>query len=172
MDEYYLAEIRLFAGNFEPRNWMFCDGRTLPINQNQALFSLLGTTYGGDGRTTFKLPDLRGRVPVGAGTGPGLTRRVLGEMAGQETVQLTAQQMPSHYHPMTVGTAASSAAPTDLAYANAGAANAYGQAATSLAAMAQDTVTEAGADQRHENVQPCIGLNYIICVYGIYPSRD
>jgi microcystin-dependent protein len=171
MDEYYLAEIRLFAGNYEPHNWMFCDGRTLPISRNQALYSLLGTMYGGDGQTTFKLPDLRGRVPVGVGQGLGLTVRRLAETGGKETEQLTAQHLPPHAHPVRAGAAASSATPTGMAYANAEPADAYTQQVPNVA-FAQDTITEAGADQPHENVQPCLALNYIICVAGYYPSRD
>lgn len=172
MDDYYLAEIRLFAGNYEPRNWMFCDGRTLSINQNAALFTLLGTNYGGDGRTTFKLPDLRGRVPVGAGQGPGLTSCQLGEVAGQEAVQLTIAQIPAHQHSVAAGSDATSSDPADLVYAEAGAANAYESRSSALAAAAENAVTDAGADQPHENVQPCLGLNYIICVHGIYPRRN
>jgi len=171
MDEYYLSEIRLFAGNYEPRNWMICDGRTLPINQNMALFSLIGTMYGGDGRTTFKLPDLRGRIPVGTGQGPGLTRRQIGETGGRETVQLTTAQIPAHTHTLRAGDAASSPAPTDLAFANAGAVNAYRATQDTPITLADDVLTEAGNSQPHDNVQPCLALNYIICVYGIYPSR-
>ena len=110
MSEPFIAEIRIFAGNFAPRGWAFCDGQLLPISQNTALFSLIGTTYGGDGRTTFALPDLRGRAPIHAGNGPGLTNRQLGSKAGVETVALSESQMPGHAHAVGCSNGGSSAA--------------------------------------------------------------
>ena len=157
-----LGMIVLFAGNFAPRGWAFCNGQLLSIAQNTALFSILGTTYGGDGRTTFALPDLRGRVPLhaGASTGPGLSHRELGERGGSESVALTGAQLPPHQHTLQ-------AAP-----------EANGDPAGGILAAATDekrgqTVTGvAGGGQPHDNMQPYLGLNYIIALQGIFPSRD
>jgi len=213
MDEAFIATILLFAGNYAPRGWAFCNGQTLPIAQNSALFSLLGTTYGGDGTTTFNLPDLRGRVPVGASdqAGPGLTRRAVGEKAGAESVTLTAAQMPAHAHvlggqPLTfsatlkatsaAGTKASPAgaylAATNLRDGNGnplpdgggGVAKAlpYASAATPAVQLAPDaisgtltgqlTVQPTGGSQPVPVLPPYLGLNYIICLEGIYPPRS
>jgi microcystin-dependent protein len=176
VDEY-LAEIRLFAGMYEPRGWMFCDGRLLSIAQNLALFSLLGTTYGGDGVNTFALPDLRGRVPVGAGAGPGLTPRALGETGGSEQHALNTAEIPAHTHTILANNTATpenSASPTNAVYAvsdGGDAAPVYATATpdTTLAARA---MTPTGDNQPHPNMQPALGLNYIICVCGTYPNRD
>lgn len=163
--EGYIAQIILFAGNFAPRGWAFCHGQILSIAQNTALFSLLGTTYGGNGSTTFALPDLRGRTPIGAGQGPGLSNRILGEMAGDEAEALTLAQIPAHGHPTP---AASGEQTTNRATNGAPArGGVYGVA---------DTVGpgtgSAGGSQPHNNMQPYLGLNYIICLEGIYPSRN
>jgi microcystin-dependent protein len=166
----FIGEIRLFAGSFAPRDWVFCDGQLMQVAQNTALFSILGTTYGGDGRTTFALPDLRGRVPVHPGTGPGLTTRQLGQKAGAETAGLTIDQMPAHGHRVTASdTRGDSADPAnnvpagdpDMPYIASGA-----------TAMAADMVQQAGGGQDHANMQPFLGLNYIIALVGIYPSRS
>lgn len=174
MDEY-LAEIRLFAGMFEPRNWMFCDGRELPIAQYEALFSLLGWTYGGNGQTTFRLPDFRGRVPVGAGTGPGIAPKLLGQAGGAEQHQLTTTQIPAHSHPiMATSSAGNATNPANAVYAasDGGDESPAYRAGPADAALATDALTQAGAGQPHSNMQPALGLNYIICVYGIYPDRN
>jgi microcystin-dependent protein len=174
VDEY-LAEIRLFAGTFEPYGWMYCDGRALPIAEYDALFSLLGTTYGGDGVNTFCLPDLRGRVPVGAGAGPGLTPRLLAETGGSEQQQLTVEQIPAHAHAILASNAAGdSASPINGVYAASDGgtdAPVYGTAAPD-STLAPDAFFQAGARQPHSNMQPALGVNYIICVYGIYPDRN
>lgn len=175
--EAFIATILLFAGNFAPRGWLFCQGQLLPINQNQALFSLLGTTYGGDGVTTFALPDLRSRVPVGAGQGPGLTNRALGEKGGTETVALSAEQLPAHTHQLLASTApADLNDPTNAALAQTVDPSytpgppVYAKDAPTVPMMA-GSVGAAGGSQSHPNMPPYLGLNYIICLEGIYPSR-
>jgi microcystin-dependent protein len=171
MPEPFLAEVRLFAGNFAPLGWAFCNGQILSISQNTALFSLLGTTYGGNGQTTFALPDFRGRVPIHPGQGPGLSLRDLGEVEGSETVTLLTTEIPSHTHTMSGSTANGTAdAPGGKVLARSPAAvNQYGPTAdTSLAAQA---VASSGGGQPHNNMAPCLGLSYIIALAGIYPSR-
>jgi microcystin-dependent protein len=167
MSTPFLGQITIFAGNFAPRGYAFCQGQILSISQNTALFSLLGTTYGGDGRTTFALPDLRGRVPVGAGQGPGLTAQSVGETSGQETVTLTTQQLPPHTHSIQVTNAPSDTSnPVGAVPAKGGS---YSKGApTGTAANA----TQTGGGQPHSNLQPSLGLNYIIALEGIYPSRN
>lgn len=171
MSQPFLAEIRIFTGNFAPRGWAFCQGQILSIAQNTALFSLLGTTYGGNGQTTFALPNLAGRVPVGTGTGPGLSTKTLGEAAGAETVTLLATQMPAHTHQLR----GSSGAPTTNSPSNAllptATSRVYntGSADTGMNAAA---VAIQGGSQPHENMQPYLAVNYIIATQGIYPSRN
>lgn len=177
--EGYISEIRLWAANFAPQYWLFCQGQILAISSNTALFSLLGTTYGGNGSTTFALPDLRGRVPVGVGAGPGLTSRSLGQQGGFESVTLTTTHMPAHTH--TVASAllkAQSGAANQKNPANAALAaalqNIYSSAApnTSMGANTVEvTLNSTGGSQAHENMPPFQGLNFIICVQGLYPSR-
>lgn len=176
--EGYIAEIRMFAGNFAPRNWAFCAGQIMPIAQNTALFSLLGTTYGGNGQTTFALPDLRGRVPVGTGQGPGLANVSLGEMAGSPTITLNVAQIPAHTHAMTAsadGPTLNTASGNSLASqsrANGGTMpNAYASGATSPVAMASQT-SASGGGQPVGIMQPYLGMNYVICLFGIFPSRN
>lgn len=177
MSEPFLAEIIMFAGNFAPRGWAFCQGQLLPIAQNTALFSLLGTTYGGDGRTTFALPDLRGRVPVGTGQGPGLPNINLGEMSGEAAHTLNVTEMPAHSHPAQAAGSANagdSASPGGNTWATSTARdNVYTSAApdSSMAASAV-TVGAAGGSQPHNNMQPYLGMNYIIALQGIFPSRS
>ncbi|MGH9628803.1 MAG: phage tail protein [Bryobacteraceae bacterium] len=174
MTEAFIGSIVLFAGNFAPRGWAFCQGQLLPIAQNAALFSILGTTYGGNGQTTFALPDLRGRAPIGAGQGPGLTPVTLGEAAGSETVALTAGQMPAHTHAVACDSAsAGNADPANSYPGNPGTlsgAQLYGTAAN--ATMAPNMITPAGGSQPFSIRQPYLGLNYIICLEGIFPSRN
>lgn len=180
MSEPFLAEIVLFAGNFAPRGWAFCQGQILSIAQNTALFSLLGTTYGGDGQTTFALPDLRGRVPVGTGQGPGLPAIDLGEVSGEPTHTLIITEMPAHNHAaQTVINAASGAGNSAGPAGNYPAASStrdaiYSNAtdATMNANAGQVTIGAAGGSQPHNNMQPFLGLNYIIAIEGIYPSRN
>ncbi len=176
MSEPFTAEIRIFAGNFAPRGWAFCDGQLLPISQNTALFSLIGTTYGGDGRTTTALPNLQGRSPMHPGRGPGLTSRRLGEKVGVETVTLSEAQIPAHNHTVRgVTTGAANGAPTNTsAFARSQAAvrNYENNTTTSLVDLASATLSTTGGSQAHSNMQPFLTLNYIIALVGLYPSRS
>ena len=161
----FLAEIRVFSFVFAPRGWANCAGQFLPINQNQALFSLLGTTYGGNGQTTFALPDFRGRAPVHWGNGV-----TLGERAGAENVTLSVAQLPSHAHPVLAsGLAPSSGPPTGNAWATGGAAAYAASANTSMSATA---LTATGGSQAHNNQQPSLVLNFCIALQGIFPSQN
>jgi len=172
----FIGEVRMFAGNFAPRGWALCDGQLLPIAQNTALFSILGTTYGGDGRTNFALPDLRGRVPVHAGQGPGLSNKPLGSRGGSETVTLTINQMPVHHHLAQLNadsTVAVSDRPAEgLPARNAAATPQYGTVANTNLNNAAITINNAGGSQAHPNMQPYITINYIIALQGIFPSRN
>jgi microcystin-dependent protein len=164
----FLGEIRLFAGNFAPRSWALCNGQIMSIAQNTALFSLLGTTYGGNGQTTFALPDLRGRVPVHAGQGPGLTNYDLGQQGGTETQTLTTSQIPAHTHALN----ASSNDETTNRPTNAVPAKGGVYDGTLNATMNPGAIGATGASQPHPNVQPYTTLNYIIALEGIFPSRN
>jgi microcystin-dependent protein len=166
----YLGEIMLFAGNFQPRGWAFCNGQLLPINQNQALFSLLGTTYGGDGRVTFALPDLRDRVPIHFGQGPGLSDRVLGERSGATTHTLTLAEIPAHTHPLRVSSApATSVTPVGMFPARNPAG--YAQFTATTPDVVMTAAGSAGGSQPHENLQPCLGLHFCIALQGVFPSQ-
>jgi len=178
--EPFLAEIVMFGGNFAPRNWAFCDGQLLPISQNTALFSLLGTIYGGDGRTTFALPDLRGRTAIGPRTGPGLSSYREGQRGGLETVTLNQTQMPSHTHAATAtvhatSTAGNSAVPTDNLMAVKSRTNIYSDAAPDVmmntAAVTVSNVN-TGGNLSHENRMPFLAINHIIAIQGTFPSRN
>jgi microcystin-dependent protein len=168
----FIAEIRMFAGNFAPRGWAFCDGQLLSISQNTALFSLLGTTYGGNGTTTFALPDLRGRVPMHAGQGPGLTDRILGEQGGEETHTLLVGELPAHSHPAYADSAVGTAAgpPGGLPGRNAAGIPAYGSAPSAM--LHPGAVGVQGGGQPHNTMQPYLVINFIIALEGIYPSRN
>jgi microcystin-dependent protein len=174
MSEPFVGEIRMFAGNFAPRGWAFCDGQLLAVSQNDALFSLFGTVYGGDGRTTFGLPDLRGRIPLHAGTGPGRSPRRLGSKGGEETVTVTVNQLPSHTHAMTATTGAAVGrdpvgSQQDLAPATAGG-DGYARQLQPVA-MNAAAVGSAGGRQPHTNLMPFLCVHFIVALFGIYPSR-
>lgn len=173
MSEPFVGEIRMFAGNFAPRSWAFCDGQLLAVSQNDALFSLLGTIYGGDGRTTFALPDLRGRIPVHAGSGPGLSARALGARGGQERVTLTTASMPAHRHSLMASSgAASDSQPGGRAVGVAAGGNVYGGGGA-LGSMGGNALsTQSGGAGPHDNMQPFLCINFIIALFGIYPSRS
>ncbi|GAB3575776.1 tail fiber protein [Leifsonia lichenia] len=164
----FMGEIRLSSFNFAPKNWAFCDGQLLPINQNQALFSLLGTTYGGDGVTTFALPDLRGRAAISSGSGNGGNYN-LGQRGGEYSHALTTQEMPAHTHGASIGGAANVVSPAGARLAQPGKA-AFAPAADST--MAPIGVTPVGGGQPHENTAPYLTLTYIIALQGIFPSRN
>jgi len=172
----FLGQIIMFGGNFAPRGWALCDGQLLPINNYQALFSILGTTYGGDGRTTFALPELRGRIPMHAGNGPGLTDRRLGQRFGTETVTLTTQEIPSHKHTTTLhaeSTPGSSNNPTNNLIGGGGSKFAPSAAAANVAMNAESIVAgNTGGGQNHNNLQPVQVVNYIIALQGTFPSRN
>ena len=171
--ETFLGEIRMFAGNFAPTGWAFCQGQLLPIAQNTALFSLLGTTYGGDGMTTFALPDLRGRVPVGFGQGPSLSNRVIGEQFGSELVTLNINQMPSHNHTVNAVTSEGNQnLPTNSLPANTKALDKEYSDANANTTMKATMVNPTGGNQPFGVTQPSLGVNFIIALQGIYPSRN
>jgi len=175
MSQPFIGEIRCMGFNFAPRGWSFCDGQIMPINQNTALFSILGTNYGGNGQTTYGLPDLRGRAVMGPGDGPGLSNHELGEKSGSESVTLTAQNIPAHTHRLF---ASNSVGNTN---SPAGAALAIGAKATPLYApasgasttpMQAQTLAATGSGQAHNNMQPYIAMNFVISLQGVYPSRN
>jgi microcystin-dependent protein len=171
MSNPFVGEIRIFAGNFAPSGWAFCDGRLVPIAENDALFNLIGTIYGGDGQVTFGLPDLRGRVPLHAGSGPGLSTLILGEMAGVENVTLTVSQLPQHSHFAGAATRAGELAqPAGAVPAVLGDVAGYGAGANQP--MAAAAVQNAGSGQPHDNLPPYICLSFIIALYGIFPPRN
>ncbi len=174
MSEPFVAEIRIFAGNFAPRGWAFCNGQLLPISQNTALFSLIGTTYGGDGRTTTALPNLQGRAPMHPGRGPGLTDRRLGQRGGIEVVTLTEAQMPNHTHSLKgIATPATTNVPSNTtALARSVDGFAYKENATANATLNTGALLSAGGSQSHNNMSPFLVMNFIIALVGLYPSRS
>ena len=176
MSDPFLGEIRLVGFTFAPQGWALCDGQLLSIAQNTALFSLLGTTYGGNGQTTFALPDLRGRVPIHPGQGPGLSNYVLGEQSGSENVTLNASQLPGHNHPLASSNQqGSSSDPSGNfpAVLNdpAGTIAVNGYLASSNSTLNPAAIGVTGGNQPHSNIQPFLCVNFIICLQGIYPSR-
>ncbi|OGU37230.1 MAG: hypothetical protein A2068_11155 [Ignavibacteria bacterium GWB2_35_6b] len=189
----------MFGGNFAPRNWALCNGQLLSIAQNTALFSILGTTFGGDGRVTFALPDMRGRVPVHAGTGTGLTTRDLGESSGLETVALIPDEMPYHNHTATLTAPGYTGAVTSKAFTGRGGTatndpinnfpapaptgtNIYNSSSSGVMGSSDVTITQStpgsvainnsGSSQPHENMQPYLCVNFVICLVGTFPTRD
>ena len=168
----FLGEVRMFAGTFAPIGWEPCDGRLLAIAENDALYSLLGTTYGGDGINTFGVPDLRGRSPVHMGQGLGLTNRVLGQMTGTETVQLSPSQIPAHFHPVrVVSTAGKVSDPTNAEWAASSAGEKQYTLNAPNTSMSAACTTTAGGGQPHENMAPFLAVTFIIATSGIYPSQ-
>jgi len=166
MAQPYVGEIRMFAGNFAPAGWMFCEGQLLPISENETLFQLIGTTYGGDGQSTFALPDLRGRLPIHQGDD-----FILGETGGAEEVTLTVNQIPTHTHPLLAGTAVASdpsPANTLLGESRPGSSSYFQDIATSN--MAATAISPVGGSQPHTNFQPYLCVDFIISLFGIFPS--
>lgn len=170
----YIGEIRLFAGSFAPRGWAFCEGQLLPISQNTALFSILGTMYGGDGRVTFALPDLRDRVPMQEGTGPGLTPRSIGEEGGNSTVTLLQTEIPKHMHLANCQSSTNGvASPSEAIWS--GTTGRFGPPAYAdapNASMGSDAIAPAGGSAPHNNRQPTLGVNFIIALIGEFPPRS
>src|SRR5437016_4586119 len=174
MSNPFLAEIRIFTGNFAPKGWALCDGQLMAISQNTALFSLLGTTYGGNGTSNFALPNLQGCVPIHAGQGPGLTDRVLGEVGGSPTVTLLTTDVPQHTHTYTAGSGSRGNVTAITGNVNSDAAfqtNIYGPA-TDGTLLSPNMLTPLPASQPHENMQPYLALNFIIALNGIFPARN
>jgi len=176
MADPFVAEIRIFPFNFAPKGWAWCDGQLMPISQNTALFSLLGTTYGGDGKSTFALPNMQGNAPMHPGQGPGLSLHDLGETGGSETVTLLESEIPAHSHSMRAhngdqADAQNPSANTSLAQSANG--FAYQQTTNSnLTNMAPETLTPAGGDQPHNNMMPYLTLYFNIALQGVFPPRQ
>jgi len=171
MSEPFVGEIRMFAGNFAPRGWAFCDGQLLAVSQNDALFSLLGTIYGGDGRTTFGLPDLRGRIPIHAGHGPGLSERRLGAKGGAETVTVTVNQLPSHGHPLQGSSNTANALNPGSALPATAQSQVYFNREETMTNLNSGSIGNVGGSRSHTNLMPFLCVNFIIALVGIYPSR-
>jgi microcystin-dependent protein len=173
MADPFIAEIRIFPFNFPPTGWAFCSGQLLPLSQNTALFSLLGTTYGGDGKSTFALPDLEGSAAMHPGQGQGLTERFLGEMSGSESVTLLVSEMPLHTHSLLAAPEISDVQiPTaDTTLGRSGGGSAYLETPANLVLMAPQTLTPAGGSLPHNNMQPYLTLNFCIALQGVFPAR-
>ncbi len=171
MAQPYVGEIRMFAGNFAPAGWMFCSGQQLPISENETLFQLIGTTYGGDGQSTFNLPNLQSRIPIHQGTGPGGTVYQMAEMAGTEQETLSVQQIPAHTHPFTGSTSNGTAMNPggNVIAGSLSSVQPYIDDAATVA-LAPGAVTPVGGSQPHENTQPFLCINYIISLFGLFPS--
>jgi microcystin-dependent protein len=172
MAQPYIGEIRMFGGNFAPAGWALCDGSLVAIAENTALFTLIGTTYGGDGQATFGLPDLRGRIPIHMGQGSGLSSRQIGENGGSESVTLTPAQLANHSHAFPASTtAASSGDPLNAVVADTGAASVYSTSNPNVA-MSPSAITVAGGSQSHDNMMPYGCVNFIISLFGIFPTLN
>lgn len=170
--EPFIGQIMIFGGTFPPKNWAFCDGSLLPIANFSALFSILGTMYGGNGTTTFALPDLRGRVPIGMGQGPGLSVYTEGEMGGEANHTLVTQEMPQHNHGVTVASSNSEASFPQPGGNIPASAQAYQEVSAADGALGGVTCAIAGGGQAHNNMQPYTAMNYIIALQGVYPPRS
>jgi len=167
----FVAEIRIFPFNFAPKGWAFCDGQILPLSQNTALFSLLGTTYGGDGKSNFALPNMQGNAPMHPGQGPGLSLHDLGETGGSDTVSLLESEIPSHSHAWTVSAAdALTGSPVGQLFGGGVGIGMYTTTLT-LTQLSDNAVAPAGGDQPHNNMQPYLTLNFCIALQGVYPPR-
>ena len=172
MAQPYVGEIRMFAGNFPPVGWMFCDGTPLPISENEVLFQLIGTTYGGDGESTFNLPNLQSRVPIHQGTGPDGVTYQMGEQFGVESVTLTTQQIPVHNHALLGSSSpATSGTPSNSRVLGTSAQVTYMIEADPEVTLNNQAVSPVGGSQPHENCQPFLCINYIISLFGIFPSQ-
>jgi microcystin-dependent protein len=177
MSQPYVGEIRMFGGNFPPNGWAFCDGQTIPISENETLFQLIGTTYGGDGQETFQLPNLQSRVPIHMGQGPDGTTYQIGEAAGVESVTLNTNQIPSHNHTVNAASTgqqqapAANTLPSTVTAASAVNPHAYGPLNTAVQ-LNSGTIGVGGGSQPHENMQPFLVISFIISLFGIFPSQN
>lgn len=175
MTQPFIAEIRMFGGNFAPRNWAFCNGQLLSIAQNTALFSLLGNTYGGNGQTNFALPNLQGSASLGPGQGPGLSNYILGQQSGSANVTLIQTEIPAHTHSFVVNGSDPgedlTPGPTESLSRSSGG-TVYATSAPPQVILSPTTLGLAGGSQAHNNMQPYLGINFIIAMQGIYPSRN
>lgn len=173
MADPFVAEIRIFPFNFAPKGWAWCDGQLLPLSQNTALFSLLGTTYGGNGKSNFALPDLQGRAPMHPGQGPGLSLHDLGETGGSETVSLLESEIPSHSHAMraSLDDGDLKVPASTRALGKSGGGNIYTSATTPVVSMSGQTLAPAGGDQPHNNMQPYLTFYFSIALQGVFPPR-
>lgn len=168
----FVAEIRMFPFNFAPKGWAWCDGQLLPLSQNTALFSLLGTTYGGNGKSNFALPDLQGRAPMHPGQGPGLSLHDLGETGGSETVSLLESEIPSHSHQMrSINDVGDTNIPTGNGFARSSGAAIFNASASGLVSMSDNSLAPAGGDQPHNNMMPYLTVYFCIALQGVYPPR-
>ena len=174
MSDPFVAEVRIVGFNFAPRGWAFCNGQILPLSQNTALFSLLGTTYGGNGQSTFALPNLQGMVPMAPGQGPGLSNHDLGETAGTETVTLSISQLPTHTHAVMAANVpgAVKAPGPDLGLDRSSGGNIYLTPPANLVPMAANNPAPNVGDQPHNNMMPYLSLNFVIALQGIFPPRS
>jgi microcystin-dependent protein len=176
MGQPFVGEIRMFAGNFAPNGWMLCQGQALPISEWETLFNLIGTTYGGDGQSTFKLPDLQSRLPIHQGTGRTGTTYTIGEQAGVEDVTLTLSQLPSHNHVLLATDSAPSLSPANALPATANSTqagvNTYGASTGNGTNLVAATILSDGGSQPHNNIQPILAINFIISMFGIFPSQN
>ena len=167
----YVGELRMFAGNFPPAGWEFCSGQLIAISENPTLFSLIGTTYGGDGQNTFALPNLMGRIPIHMGQGPGLSNRIISETGGFEEVTLTISQIPNHSHQMlATGNAASSSNPANNVFAVTSGFDAYFDGQDANNNLTASVINPTGGSQPHENMQPFLCISFIISMFGLFPS--
>ncbi len=171
MSEPFIGEVKMFGGNFAIRGYAFCDGQLMDISQNDALFSLIGTIYGGDGTTTFALPDLRGRIPLHQGTGPGLTNRPIGQKSGTETVTLTVQQIASHNHTANVNSQDGTNGNPQNGVVAQTTAGPFNTTAVNNQ-MGNQSIGQTGGSQPHDNMQPYLCISFIIALEGIYPPRN
>ena len=173
MGEPFIGEIRMFGGSFAPAGWAMCQGQLMPISQNDALFNLIGTTYGGDGQSTFGIPDLQGRIPIHAGQGPGISQSyMIGEMAGTETVTLTTNQMPIHNHAMQASASiGQNAQPQGGVYAQVSTGFLFSEPFDPLVNMNAQMIAPVGGSQPHDNMMPFLVLTFILSLFGVFPSQ-
>ena len=172
MSNPFIGEIRMVGCNFAPRGFAFCAGQLQSIAQNSALFALVGTTWGGDGQTTFGLPDMRGRLPISQGQGPGLSTRVMGERAGAESVTLSTAQIPAHSHTVSAASGGARSANPSGNLLGSGEADMYTHDSLNAVSMSANVIAQSGGNQPHDNMQPFLGINFVIALEGVFPSRN